>query len=154
MEAKSIKQGIKISNLMLYLIKTRHLSKSLIKPPKICAIMFLRVITELFLLMELLELEKLILWLVTSKNQGWCFIRSINSSFKLNKLKIWENKKARIDEDVTYATYLNLIEAYIFVDDFSRKKKQIFFWLIRIRTKKVVFLFKRYICLLLLLFKG
>ena len=87
MEAKSIKQGIKISNLMLYLIKTRHLSKSLIKPPKICAIMFLRVITELFLLMELLELEKLILWLVTSKNQGWCFIRSINSSFKLNKLK-------------------------------------------------------------------
>ena len=87
MEAKSIKLGIKISNLMLYLIKTRHLSKSLIKPPKICAIMFLRVITELFLLMELLELEKLILWLVTSKNQGWCFIRSINSSFKLNKLK-------------------------------------------------------------------
>ena len=87
MEAKSIKQGIKISNLMLYLIKTRHLSKSLIKPPKICAIMFLRVITELFLLMELLELEKLILWLVTSKNQGWCFIRSINSSFKLNRLK-------------------------------------------------------------------
>ena len=87
MEAKSIKQGIKISNLMLYLIKTRHLSKSLIKPPKICAIMFLRVITELFLLMEPLELEKLILWLVTSKNQGWCFIRSINSSFKLNKLK-------------------------------------------------------------------
>ena len=87
MEAKSIKQGIKISNLMLYLIKTRHLSKSLIKPPKICATMFLRVITELFLLMEPLELEKLILWLVTSKNQGWCFIRSINSSFKLNKLK-------------------------------------------------------------------
>ena len=87
MEAKSIKQGIKISNLMLYLIKTRHLSKSLIKPPKICAIMFLRVITELFLLMEPLELEKLILWLVTSKNQGWCFIRSINSSFKLNRLK-------------------------------------------------------------------
>ena len=87
MEAKSIKQGIKISNLMLYLIKTRHLSKSLIKPPKICAIMFLRVITELFLLMELLELEKLILWLVTSKNQVWCFIRSINSSFKLNRLK-------------------------------------------------------------------
>ena len=87
MEAKSIKLGIKISNLMLYLIKTRHLSKSLIKPPKICAIMFLRVITELFLLMELLELEKLILWLVTSKNQGWCFIRSINSSFKLNRLK-------------------------------------------------------------------
>ena len=88
MEAKSIKQGIKISNLMLYLIKTRHLSKSLIKPPKICAIMFLRVITELFLLMEPLELEKLILWLVTSKNQGWCFIRSINSFFKLNRLKI------------------------------------------------------------------
>ncbi len=87
MEAKSIKQGIKISNLMLYLIKTRHLSKSLIKTQNICAIMFLRVITELFLLMELLELEKLILWLVTSKNQGWCFIRSINSSFKLNKLK-------------------------------------------------------------------
>ena len=61
MEAKSIKLGIKISNLMLYLIKTRHLSKSLIKPPKICAIMFLRVITELFLLMELLGLERLIL---------------------------------------------------------------------------------------------
>jgi hypothetical protein len=33
-----------------------------------------------------------------------------------------ENKKARIDEDVTYATYLNLIEAYIFVDDFSKAK--------------------------------
>jgi hypothetical protein len=33
-----------------------------------------------------------------------------------------ENKKARIDEDVTYATYLNLIEAYIFMDDFSKAK--------------------------------
>lgn len=36
-----------------------------------------------------------------------------------------ENKKARIDEEVTYATYLNLIEAYIFVDDFSKAKSLI-----------------------------
>ncbi len=33
-----------------------------------------------------------------------------------------ENKKARINEEVTYATYLNLIEAYIFVDYFSKAK--------------------------------
>jgi hypothetical protein len=33
-----------------------------------------------------------------------------------------ENKKARIDEEVTFVTYLNLIEAYVFVDDFSKAK--------------------------------
>jgi len=51
---------------------------------------------------------------------------------KINEaIAIWEkallesdvqNKKARIDEEVTYITYLNLIEAYIFVDDFSKAK--------------------------------
>ena len=60
MGAKIIRQEIKILNLMLYLIKTQHLRKSLIKPPRICVTMFLRAITVPFLRMELLEREKLI----------------------------------------------------------------------------------------------
>jgi hypothetical protein len=60
MGEKSIKEEIRILNLMLYLIKTQHLRKSLIKPPRICVTMFLRAITVPFLRMELLEREKLI----------------------------------------------------------------------------------------------
>ena len=36
-----------------------------------------------------------------------------------------ENKKARIDEEVTYATYQNLVEAYIWVDEYSKAKSMI-----------------------------
>jgi hypothetical protein len=61
MEAKSIQQEIKISNLILYLIKTQHLNKFLIRLPRICVIMFSRDIMAQYLRTEPLGLEKLIL---------------------------------------------------------------------------------------------
>lgn len=116
MEAKSIQQEIKISNLILFLIKTQHQKKSLIKLPRICVIMFLRAIMAPFLPMELLGLEKLILWLVISKNLAWCFIRSTNYSFKLNRLKSKFNKilmKVRFKMKYVFRLYKFLFWKFI-----------------------------------------